>query len=79
MTIDKMLENRMSVYLEWVVPWPACGADGNNLDACVIHRATVNDCINMARRAARETGHSIDIIDREFLLDFIAVHWAEAK
>lgn len=79
MTIDKMLENRMTVYLEWPVPWPACGVNGSTLDAHVIHRATVNDCINMARWAARETGHSIDIIDREFLLDFIAVHWAEAK
>ena len=77
MEISEMLKKRHEVHLEWVVPWQSCGPEGNDLDACVYHRATVHDCINMARYSARENGRPTIGDDEEFLLDFIVVNWAE--
>lgn len=73
----KWLENRHQVILEWGEPWPASGPEGNDLDAHVTLRATVHDCINLSRAVARSKGLPTQGNDAEFLLDFIAVHWAE--
>jgi len=75
-TLEQMLEARLTTELEWCEPWPAVGPEGNTLDAHVKIRATVHDCINMARSVARHHGKPTMGNDREFLLDFIAVHWA---
>lgn len=74
--IDKLLESRHETMLQWCEPWPACGPEGNDLDALVNHRATVHDCINMSRRAAKAAGRPTMGDDANHLMDFIAVHWA---
>lgn len=77
MSIGEMLERRHEVKLEWFEPWPACGPEGNELDAHIDLRATVHDCINMQRRAFKAAGGNPMGDDAERLLDFIAVHWAQ--
>ena len=74
--IEQLLEKRHEALLEWVEPWPACGPEGNDLDASVTMRATVHDCINMSRLVARSKGKPTMCDDENHLLDFIAVHWA---
>ncbi len=76
MTVDEMLEQRHTLKLLWVEPWRACGPEGNEISAHIEIRATVHDCINMCRAAAKERGASTMGNDAEHLLDFIAVHWA---
>jgi len=49
MTRVQLLENRHTTMLQWHEPWPACGSQGNDLDAHATLEATVHDCINMAR------------------------------
>jgi len=66
----------MTLELEWGDPWPACNPDGVEIDVYVTHRATVHDCINMARLMAKEKGKPTTGNDKEFLFDFMAVHWA---
>jgi len=73
--LSDLLEARHEAYLEWNEPWPACGPEGNDLDAHVTLRATVHDCINMSRRAAKASGFPTASDDENHLLDFIAVHW----
>lgn len=77
MEINEMLETRHETLISWEDPWPACGPEGNELNAHVEHRATVHDCINMARAAAKANGHPTSGKDADFLLDFMAVHWAK--
>lgn len=74
--LSDLLERRHEAQLEWCEPWLACGPEGNDLDAHVTLRATVHDCINMQRRAAREAGRQTMGDDANHLLDFMAVHWA---
>jgi len=76
MTLEQLLENRLTAELEWFEPWPAVGPEGNSLYANITLRATVHDCVNMARAIAKERGKSTMGNDREFLLDFIAVNFA---
>lgn len=71
-----LLESRHETLLQWCEPWPACGPEGNDLDAHIILRATVHDCINMQRRAAKAAGRPTMGDDTNYLLDFIAIHWA---
>lgn len=73
MTVDKMLEARHETWLQWWEPWPAVGPEGNELHADINLRATVHDCINLSRKAAKAAGGP----DDHHLLDFIAVHWAK--
>ena len=75
-SIEQMLEQRHTLKLCWVEPWPACGPEGNDLDACVEHRATVHDCINLSRLSAKGAGRPTAGDDANHLLDFIAIHWA---
>ena len=75
-SVEALLEARHETYLEWGEPHPACGPEGNKLDAHVTLRATVHDCINMARRMAKAHNKPTMGNDYEFLLDFIAVNWA---
>jgi hypothetical protein len=77
MTIEEMLECRHELKLAWCEPWEACGPEGNRLDAHIELRATVHDCVNMARLAAKAQGFPTMGNDANHLLDFIAVHWAE--
>ena len=77
MTIEEMLERRHELKLAWNEPWPATGPEGNHVDAHVELRATVHDCVNLARSVAKQHGHPTMGRDAEFLGDFIAVHWAE--
>ena len=77
LSIEEMLERRHELKLAWHEPWPATGPEGNPLDAHVECRATVHDCVNMARSAAKQHGLSTLGKDAEFLESFIAVHWAQ--
>lgn len=69
-----LLESRHETLLQWCDPWPACGPEGNDLDAHVILRATVHDCINMQRRVAKAAGRPTMGDDGNHLLDFMAIH-----
>lgn len=84
---NELLERRHEIKLSWVEPWPACGPEGNeDVYACVEMRATLHDCINLQRAAYKHNKEKHDGVplvegeligkDYEFLLDFIAVHWA---
>jgi hypothetical protein len=76
-TLDEMLEQRLTLYLEWHEPHPACGPEGNNLTAPVTLRATVHDCVNIARLRARAAGRPTQGNDADHLANFIAVNFAE--
>lgn len=76
MTADEMLEQRHSLKLIWAEPWQARGPDGAELSAHLELRATVHDCINMQRAAAKPSGLTESSDDETYLLDFMAVHWA---
>lgn len=76
MTTEQLLERRHEIRLLWVEPWKACGPEGNEVNAHIELRATVNDCINMSRAAAKQAGHPTMGDDERHLLDFMAVHWA---
>jgi hypothetical protein len=76
MTPTELLEKRHEVKLEWAEPWPACGPDGKDVDAHITISATVHDCVNLQRVAARAKGQPTVGNDEQFLLDFMAVHWA---
>ena len=71
-----LLESRHETMLQWCEPWPACGPEGNDLDAHIILRATIHDCINMQRRVAKAAGRPTMGDDENHLLDFMAIHWA---
>ena len=73
--LSALLEARHETMLQWCEPWPACGPEGNDLDAHIILRATVHDCINMQRRAAASAGRPTMGDDGNHLLDFMAIHW----
>jgi len=73
---DALLESRHEKSLTWVEPWPACGPEGNALDAYITLKATVHDCINLQRMAAKEAGRPTMGGDAEHLIDFMATHWA---
>lgn len=75
--VNALLEARHTKFLQWCEPWPACGPEGNQLDAHIILRATIHDCINMQRLVARSCGRSTMGNDGPHLLDFIAVNWAK--
>jgi len=71
-----LLESRHETMLQWCEPCPACGPEGNDLDAHIILRATIHDCINLQRRAAKQAGRPTMGDDGNHLLDFMAIHWA---
>lgn len=72
-----LLESRHETMLQWCEPWPACGPEGNDLDAHIILRATIHDCINIQRRVAKAAGQQTMGDDANHLLDFMAIHWAQ--
>lgn len=75
--LTQLLKAQHAVMLEWVEPWPACGPEGNAVDAHVRLKATVHDCINLQRAADKQAGRpTTDDDDERRLGDFIAVHWA---
>ena len=76
MTTEEMLEQRHTLRLLWAEPWQACGPEGNELNAHLELRATVHDCINMSRAAAKQAGRPTMGKDEQHLLDFMAVHRA---
>lgn len=71
-----LLESRHDTLLQWFEPWSACGPEGNDLDAHITLMATVHDCINLSRYAARQAGRETMGNDGNHLLDFMAIHWA---
>jgi len=73
---DEMLEQRMTLKLVWAQPFTACGPEGNELTAHIELRATVHDCINMSRAAAKQKGRPTMGDDARHLEDFMAVNWA---
>jgi len=75
--LTALLEQRHETMLQWGGPWPACGPEGNHLDAHIILRATIHDCINLQRRAAKAAGQPTNYRDENYLLDFMAIHWAQ--
>ena len=76
-TLSDLLESQHETLLQWCEPWPARGAEGNDLVAHITLRATVHDCINMQRRAAKAAGRPTIGNDGNHLLDFIAIHWTQ--
>lgn len=76
MNTEELLESRHRTILQWHEPWTACGPEGNDLQAHVALRATVHDCINLQRRAAKAAGRPTMGRDADHLLDFMAIHWA---
>lgn len=76
MRVSELLESRHDTYLQWHEPWPACGPEGNHLDAHVIIQATIHDCLNMQRLAEKAAGRPTTGSDEVRLADFMAVHWA---
>jgi hypothetical protein len=74
-TLTELLESRHETLLQWSEPWPACGPEGNELDAHVVLRASIHDCINLNRRAAKAAGRPTMGDDGTHLLDFMASHW----
>ena len=72
--LDRLLKNRHTSWLEWSEPWPGRDKEYNTLDAHVVMRATVHDCVNIMRRfVGRAAG---DLPDRELLRDFVMRNWA---
>lgn len=76
MNVTDLLESRHTTFLSWHEPWPACGPEGNELDAHVELRATVHDCINMQRAWEKSKDFPTDGDDGRRLEDFMAVNWA---
>lgn len=71
----KLLEDRHVTYLEWNEQREATGPGGNNLDAHIIIRATVHDCINLQRRVAKFNNLPTMGNDMQFLDEFMNVNW----
>lgn len=76
MNIENLLENKHTAFLEWCEPWPATGTEGYEIIADVHIKATVYDCINLARSVAKALGRPWTENDAELLKDFVAVNWA---
>ena len=74
--IVELLESRHTAMLEWVEPRPACGPEGNTLDAYITLRATVHDCINLHRAVDKHAGRPTMGDDARRLDEFMVVHWA---
>ena len=77
MTIEEMLENKDTVRLEWGEPWRALTADGKIKDSHVTMQVTVADCINISRAVTLDGMPDLKPTEKDLLLDFMAVHWAE--
>jgi len=75
--LPSLLESRHETLLQWCEPWPACGPEGNDLDAHIFLRATIHDCINMQRHEAKKAGRPTMGDDRNHLLDFMAIHFTK--
>ena len=71
-----LLEKRHDWSFRWHEPWPAKSADGGDLSAHIVLRASIHDCINMTRLVWEAGGHPHFGMDEELMLDFYAVHWA---
>ena len=77
MKIEDVLENRHTFRVRWGEPWPACGPEGNDLTADIESTATVHDAINMRRLISRSLDKPTSGMDADFLVDFLAVYWAD--
>lgn len=71
-----LLESRHTVMLEWIGPWPACGPEGNIVNAMVTMRATVHDCINLQRAVDKREGRPTIGDDASRLEEFMVINWA---
>ncbi len=74
--LEQLLEQRHTAMVEWAEPHPACGPEGNDLNAYVVLRATVHDCINMRRLVVRNAGMSPMGNDARWLSEFIDINGA---
>lgn len=74
-SIEDLLENRSKYFLVWVEPWPARDKQGEDNDAHIELKATVEHCINMKRREYHKR-ELPTTSDTELLLDFIDVNTA---
>lgn len=74
--LTSLVDQQHEIMLEWQEPWPACGPDGEEVDANIALRATVHDCINIKRRYLKQAGNSLYKDDMACLLEFIIVNWA---
>ena len=75
--IEQILENRLTLMVEWVDAHPSCGPEGNYIDACITKRASVHDCINMHRYIEKINGGKTEGRDGERLAEFMDLHYAE--
>jgi hypothetical protein len=75
-SLSKMLEHRHDVRLEWSEPWQAESEFGDDIHAHIKMSATVHDCINSQRRYWTGMGMDHRGMDRDLLLDFMALYFA---
>ncbi len=76
MRIEDALENRHTLMVEWCEPFPACGPEGNDLDAYITKKASVHDCINMHRYIEKTNGGKTEGRDGDRLAEFMILHSA---
>jgi hypothetical protein len=76
LTPETILENRHNWRFRYFEPWQAIDSLGSELDAHVTVELSINDAINMERVAWAEKGIEHARMDRELMLDFMAVHGA---
>lgn len=74
--LNAWMEARHTMSMQWREPLPACGPEGNLLDAHVTLRATIHDCVNMQRLVAQSAGRPTVGNDGQHLFDFMASKWA---
>lgn len=72
--IARLLDRRHATYIEWDEPAPACGVLLDVVTANVRMRATVHDCISMARTEAVKRGKHLCCED--LLISWLVTHYA---
>ena len=75
--IERLLENRHEIFLTWTEPRKACSPQGTEINAHLMLKATVHDCVNLQRAVAKKRGEPTMGNDAQFLEEFIVVNWAK--
>jgi hypothetical protein len=77
MDVQQMLDQRHTLFLEWPEPWPGISPEEEGVTCFVSSRATVADCLDIARYLAVCADRKIPSDEKNLLLDFIAVMLAK--
>jgi len=76
-SIEELLKNKYTTYLEWYEPRPGLDEIGDKIDVHILLKATVSDCINYQRSLTKLYEKKNLVLDeKEYLLDFIACNCA---